>query len=156
MTHDDLVKRADRWLRRTKGCSVAFTEFTTFAVESPDAIGFSSDFSVLIECKASRSDFHADKQKIFRRVPSQGMGQLRYFMAPAGLISPEELPDKWGLLEVHARHVKVVREAKGFADRNRPNEIRFLVSMLRRAQLRIDQPLSEWLRFESKAKGATA
>lgn len=33
---------------------------------------------------------------------------FRYFMAPAGLIAIDELPDKWGLIEVDGRRAKVV------------------------------------------------
>lgn len=37
------------------------------------------------------------------------MGNWRYFLAPEGLISPNELPEGWGLLTVNGRgHVKAV------------------------------------------------
>ena len=63
------------------------------------------DGTVLVECKVSRSDFLADKAKPHRHVG--GIGNWRYYMAPEGLISPNELPEKWGLVEVNARgHLK--------------------------------------------------
>lgn len=63
------------------------------------------DGTVLVECKVTRSDFLADKAKPHRHVG--GIGNWRYYMAPEGLISPEELPEKWGLVEVNARgHLK--------------------------------------------------
>ncbi|GBQ90079.1 hypothetical protein GCM10007866_16160 [Gluconobacter albidus] len=75
--------------------------------ESPDAIGYRvSDMinggSTIVECKVSRSDFLADRKKPHRQ--TGGMGKWRYFMCPEGLISPDELPDKWGLLHVGARN----------------------------------------------------
>ncbi|MCP3944994.1 MAG: hypothetical protein GY710_26450 [Desulfobacteraceae bacterium] len=66
-THDELIKIAEKWL--LKRCGFAFRELTTFASETPDVIGFRQGESILIECKTSRADFHADKKKIFRRRP---------------------------------------------------------------------------------------
>lgn len=99
MTHAELVELAAAWLRSR--CSVVITEMTAVSVtgECPDAIGWSGS-SHLVECKASRADFLADRKKAFRQFPEQGMGTFRYFLAPKGLIKPEELPSNWGLLEV--------------------------------------------------------
>ncbi len=36
-----------------------------------------------------------------------GLGQFRYYLAPAGLIAVDELPPRWGLIEVHGRALKV-------------------------------------------------
>src|ERR1700687_4627835 len=45
----------------------------------------------------------------------------------------------------------VKREARGHPERNLAAEVRFLSSMLRRAQIRIGtRPLSEWLRGENR------
>jgi len=45
----------------------------------------------------------------------------------------------------------VKREARGHPERNLIAEVRFLSSMLRRAQIRIgERPLSEWLRGENR------
>ncbi|KKK54365.1 hypothetical protein LCGC14_3085490, partial [marine sediment metagenome] len=65
--------------------------------EIPDALGFASRKSTLIECKASRSDFLSDKKKSFRQKPDEGMGCLRYYLTPPGLVDPDELPENWGL-----------------------------------------------------------
>lgn len=63
------------------------------------------DGTVLVECKVSRADFLADKAKPHRH--AGGVGNWRYFLAPEGLIAPDELPAKWGLVEVNARgHLK--------------------------------------------------
>lgn len=100
--HDDLVELAAKWLKGTAGCSVVLSEIVAYTVwgEIPDAIGWKSHNTILIECKTSRADFLADKSKAFRVNPAKGMGILRYFFAPAGLIRADELPPGWGLLEV--------------------------------------------------------
>lgn len=115
LTHAGLCALAVRWLKRPPsaggpGCIVAISEPRAEAYgECPDAIGFRAghlDGSVLVECKVSRADFLADKAKLHRQ-PGCGMGTWRYYMAPAGMLRPEELPERWGLLEVNSRgHVK--------------------------------------------------
>lgn len=127
-------------------------EFATAADENPDVIGWASGAgSVLIECKLSRSDFLRDAAKTVRRNPRAGMGQRRFYLCPAELIQVKDLPPKWGLLWVSKGQVIVKREARGHSDRNLAAEVRFLSSMLRRAQIRIGtRPLSEWLRGENR------
>ena len=107
MTHTELTLRAEKWLCDTVGCGVVFRELVacTLSGESPDALGFRHSTSVLVECKASMSDFYKDKQKRFRRIPETGMGRTRYFMCPPNLIKPEQLPEKWGLLWVYPKKV---------------------------------------------------
>lgn len=120
MTHSDMCKLAVAWLKRPysrggHGCKVAIDEcITGWSGEIPDAIGYCStgqplrDGTVLVECKVSRADFLADRSKPHRQ--SGGVGNWRYFMAPEGIIATEELPDRWGLVEVNARgHLKVRR-----------------------------------------------
>ena len=108
MTHEELVKRAERWLK-TMGCGVVFNDsFRTGTItgEQPDAIGWRDGLSLLVECKASRADFFADKKKHFRRDPGEGMGDWRFIMCPPGLIQVGELPEGWGLLYVHPRKIE--------------------------------------------------
>lgn len=120
MTHSELCKLAVAWLKRPHsrgghGCKVAIDECQTgWTGEVPDAIGYCStgqplrDGTVLVECKVSRADFLIDKSKPHRQVG--GVGNWRYYMAPEGIINAEELPAKWGLVEVNARgHVKLRR-----------------------------------------------
>lgn len=92
-THGELVTLAETWLWR-QGCGVVFAELSTLATpETPDAIGFRTTTSILIECKATRADFLADKNKPFRRDPSRGMGDWRFYFTPKGLINKSELPE---------------------------------------------------------------
>ncbi len=144
ISHEELVQRAFLYLQFSKRCSVVFKERRTSVSETPDAIGFRGGFSFLIECKASRADFLSDKKKWFRRRPEQGMGHERYFMAPIGLLEPEEIPDGWGLLEVYEippmcrnRTVKITKESKRFSESERymSVEISYLVSAIRRLNI---------------------
>jgi hypothetical protein len=120
MTHSEMCKLAVMWLKRPysrggHGCKVAIDECQTgWSGEIPDAIGYCStgqplrDGTVLVECKVSRADFLADRTKPHRQ--AGGVGNWRYFMAPEGLIKLDELPQKWGLVEVNARgHLKLRR-----------------------------------------------
>lgn len=123
MTHNDLCLVAAKWLKRANsnggpGCHIAVTECRSgWTGEIPDAIGFRAagfdDGSVVVECKTTRADFLADRKKAHRS--EGGLGNWRYFMAPAGLIKPDELPAGWGLLEVNGRgHVKVIAGLAAF------------------------------------------
>lgn len=102
LTHDELCQIACRFLQNN-GFKVAFHDRFVAAVatgEQPDAIGFRNLASCLIEVKCSRADFLADKKKSFRRMPNQGMGDWRFFMAEPGFIDVSDLPPGWGLLHV--------------------------------------------------------
>lgn len=67
--------------------------------ERCDALLFTSNSSFMIETKISRSDFLADFKKPHRQ--NGGLiGNYRYYACPKGLIKPEEIPEKWGLIYV--------------------------------------------------------
>src|SRR5690554_3167455 len=136
-THKRLVRRMAQWLKGTKRMSVVCSELSTRVSETPDVIGWQSGEttapSILIECKVSRADFLADGKKWFRRHASMGMGDRRYVAAPKGLLSPEEMPDGWGLLEVD-RFVRVVKEAEAMSA-SKGRECVMLVSALRRLEI---------------------
>lgn len=97
-THLELVHIAEKWL--LKRCGFAFKELSTNAMEIPDAIGFRADTSILIECKTSRQDFLNDRKKIFRENWWLGAGRFRFYLCEKGLIKPDELPERWGLIYV--------------------------------------------------------
>lgn len=147
MTHEQLVKRAAEWLR-LKGYTIVITELRTLASETPDAYGYKGGISTVIECKASRADFLADKKKRFRACPQYGMGDQRYFMVPKGLVSESELPSGWGLLEVSEKQVRYVKKA----DRTRANkdaETILLASVIRRLEI----STAVFVRQESEVEG---
>jgi hypothetical protein len=134
MTHTELVARAARWLR-SQGCGTVVAEKLPVSFEEPDAIGWkASGWSVLVECKASRADFRRDAKKPFRNCPVLGMGYRRYFMAPAGIIPVDEVPDGWGLIEVVGRRACVLLESKSFIERSHHHELCLLLAYVRRAE----------------------
>ena len=141
ITHDMLVEAAAAWLRSR--CSVVITEMAHLESETPDAIGWRSKTSILIECKASRADFLADRRKPFRRDPGAGMGAVRYYCAPAGMLKPEELPEGWGLLELRAGRLREAKQpAKKAFQRRHIAEITLLLSALRRIGQTVSPGLS--------------
>ena len=135
MTHEDLRKRAIRWLTNTKHCGVVLSELVTQLSEIPDAVGWQSWASYLVECKVSRSDFRAQQDKPWMR-SGRGVGQFRYYMVPDSLISVDDLGDSdWGLLWASEYQVRVIKMAPR-REPNREDEIRMLVSALRRVKAR--------------------
>jgi hypothetical protein len=125
------------FLRRNREfrCPVVIAELRTQCTEIPDVLGFHGlGSTVLIECKVSRADFLADKDKWFRAREEKGVGDHRYYAAPAGMLSPEELPDGWGLLEVTGGTVRRVRKAE-FMEANKRAEVAMLMSAMRRLEL---------------------
>lgn len=130
MTHAQLIEQAAGWLRKRRH-TVIITDMASAAQETPDAIGWGSHHSTLIEAKASRADFLADRHKPWRRDPERGMGNLRYYITVPGVIKFEELPPKWGLLELTAEKIRVRVTASGQAC-NQWAEQKLLVSAIRR------------------------
>ena len=117
LNHDQLVHMACSWLKRVAGCGVIFNDGDKAVVntyELPDAIGFRSNASIMIECKNSKSDFERDKLKKTRVAPELGMGDWRFYLCPEGLILPHDLPEGWGLLyAINTRTVKGVSGVPG-------------------------------------------
>lgn len=132
MTHGDLVGCAAKWLEKQQRCSVIVTEIATAAFECPDALGWQGARSLLVECKASRSDFMADRQKPFRANPEFGIGRQRYFLTLPGVVAIEELPEKWGLLELTGTKIRTIKGAEAFSHYNTHNELFILLSAIRR------------------------
>lgn len=128
--HAGLIEMAAEWLRK-KGCAVVITDMAHGGSETPDAIGWRGSYSRLIECKTSRADFLADREKSFRRMAANGMGYQRYFLCPQGMIRPDELPAGWGLLEVGKRVVQSV-ESQHFYEYAARQEVSLLLSAIRR------------------------
>jgi hypothetical protein len=133
MNHKQLVEIGYRWLLKSGGCGVALKELKSINQEIPDVIGFSSHHSYVLECKISRGDFLKDKKKGHREF---GMGDYRYYICPTGLIKPEELPAKWGLIYVSIEHkAKCIKKHKWDEDKfekDRFAEQRLMYSVMRR------------------------
>lgn len=127
--HQQLVVAGRAWLERR--CHVVISEMAS-QTEEPDVIGWRQEGSILIECKASRADYRADIDKLFRLQASTAMGRLRYYLVPKGLITVDEVYSGWGLLEWGGRWIKVVKEAPPQVAYGWQSEMRLLISALRR------------------------
>jgi hypothetical protein len=107
--HDDIRDAAIAFIKQTHGFHRWMTEtriraFWTGAsamAEIPDAIGFHSDSTVVIEAKVSEADFAADQLKVSRKKPGIGMGSFRYYVVPEHLIESYQVREPWGLLYVN-------------------------------------------------------
>ena len=131
ITHDDLVESAARWLRKEN--YIVITEMSDGVSEKPDAIGWrAGSETTLIECKVSRSDFLADKKKYSRQ--RLGMGDLRYYLTPKGLISTDELPHMWGLLEYKNKrnHPRIAMQPMEHQEKDLRAEMGLICTALRR------------------------
>ena len=103
ITHEQLVISAARWLVSAKQCNPVFCEKGSSKTgEMPDAIGWTSKGSILVECKVSRDDFIADLRKPFRVSPEKGLGKFRFYC-----VTPEfyiytlaKIPVGWGVVLV--------------------------------------------------------
>lgn len=105
ITHKELVKIAVKWAMGRH--NVVISERGAIN-EIPDVVGLHYAYTTLIECKASRADFQRDKFKITRRHSDICIGNYRIYCAPHGLLSEDDIPETWGLLEVYpSGHVKL-------------------------------------------------
>ena len=153
MTHAQLVEKAVGWLR-SYGCGVILSEQACYSGEMPDAIGWKrACHSVLVECKISRSDFLADREKPFRQKSNLGMGSERFYLTPPGLLDAAEIPCGWGLLEYRNRRISILRPSEenlrtstGFR-----REMNLLLASLRRVEVRIEpQTLTDFLKWKNR------
>lgn len=153
MTHPQLVDKACRWLRAYR-CGVVLSEQACVSGEMPDAIGWKRQcHSVLVECKVSRADFLADRDKPFRLKPERGVGCERFYLTMPALAKVEELPEGWGLLEYQRGRIvtlrdssKNLRTARGFR-----YEMNLLLASLRRVELRIEpRTITEFLKWKNR------
>ena len=142
-THDELVDRAGRWLLNSCRCKLVIVRAQPWSCrEHPDAIGWNhAGESVVLECKMSRDDFRADRQKAWR-THGAGMGGKRFYMIPESLWQSDGahlcVPQGIGLLIVGTRRVTVQREAEGRQDRDWAEEICLLVSRLSNGRALLD------------------
>jgi len=153
MTHAQLVEKAVRWLR-SYCCGVVLSEQACASGEMPDAIGWKKAcHSVMVECKVTRADFLADREKPCRLKPERGVGSERFYLTLPGLIKIDELPESWGLLECRRGRIEVQREsaknlrtAVGFR-----YEMNLLLASLRRVEVRIEpQSITDFLKWKNR------
>lgn len=142
--HRSMCLRAAQFLVGSMKCTVGLYEVgSRYVLEKPDAIGFESDgTSILIECKTSRADFMVDKKKIHRS--EGGMGSKRYFFTPEGLLSKDEIPKGWGLVEFRKTSIKKIKESSLF-DADKECEQCLLISALALEQKILDKLVTEFM-----------
>jgi len=153
MTHGQLVRRAIAWLR-SYGCGIVLSEQACVSGETPDAIGWKRRcHSVVVECKVSRADFFADLNKPFRKT-DEGLGCERFYLVPRGLVSAEEMPNGWGLLQCGGRKTEIIVQPPRRAQRTQTgllNEMNLLLASLRRVEVRIEpQTITEFLKWKNR------
>lgn len=136
MTHKECVRRATQWLRASQNCAVVIAERRVVSVtEQPDVLGWhGAGQSVLVECKVSRADFLADRNKLFRRYEDSGVGEQRYFALPKGILALDDLPEGWGWLEIHPHCIRIRRQPTA-KTANKAAETAILVSCIRRLEM---------------------
>ena len=140
--HRRLCELGARWLRRHKenivvpNCPYVTVELVTINQETPDIFGWDFWSTTLIEVKVSRPDFLADGRKHFRKHPEQGMGTLRLYLCPEGLVSPDELPERWGLLEEKNGRITIKVKPEPFQQKDFLNENRLYASVFRRCGIK--------------------
>jgi len=93
--------------------------------EIPDVYAINNNYSVVLECKTSHADFERDRQKRFRRFPKEGLGRFRYYFCEEGVIMPNELPPKWGLIYVYGDGVIKLVHGKAFGHKKNDDKFRF-------------------------------
>lgn len=115
MNHKELVKHGKYWLKSAKQCNPVFAEqgSANFS-EMPDVIGFTSNQTIVLECKSSKSDLYADRKKA-HRANSEGLGNLRYYFLPKWLHQQCTGFDfmGWGVVTIDDKCGFAVRQVRG-------------------------------------------
>jgi hypothetical protein len=155
MTHQQFVRLAEQWLRGRYRCGIVLSEQSCASGETPDVIGWKGACrSVVVECKISRADFFADREKPFRKDPELGMGCERLYLLPQGIIAKHELPAKWGLLECKGRQVQLTVKPSRQSQRSEQGlmrEMNLLLASLRRVEIRIEpQSITDFLKWKNR------
>lgn len=136
LTHRSLCLKASKYLKNQgiqpfHRCSYVVCELERLG-ECPDAFGFGSCTTQLIEVKVSRSDFLSDKNKFWRKFPEFGLGKYRSYLCPEGVINESDLPENWGLLWVDDKG-KIIKVKQAEPQKNNhEQELMLITSILRR------------------------
>lgn len=172
--HSKLCEIGRKWVLRAPSAKggnmhLAFTEIGCQATkEHPDVFALhSSGETIILEAKASRSDFLADKKKSFRAEPDQGMGDFRYYICPKDVVKEEDLKGtQWGLIWVSPGgqctvkrghclnkniHQRVDNERRWRCKKNTDAENKLILSLLIRIGFNVDiSALVEVIKSEAK------
>lgn len=137
--HRELCELGGKWLRNHKFnegpiCTYSVVELVTVQLENPDVFGWDYWQTSLIEVKTSRADFKKDFKKKFKQEGYLGVGMYRYYLCPEGLIKPEELPERWGLLYEKDGEIISIKVPEQFPNEevNGMGQVTILSSIMRR------------------------
>ena len=150
--HYKLCCEGAKWLRKQDYASykIVVVELICIGAENPDVWGtngFNSIFSMTLKTKAnpakansvitSRADFLKDRKKFVRQTQGSkyACGNMRYFLVPEGLVSPDEVPASWGLLEWKDDAISIIKQAQNIPCENH-GELAILCSIMRREGLK--------------------
>lgn len=114
-------------------------ELVTLTAENPDIWATNGYQTTLVEVKTSHADFLADQKKWVRSeaadIADKCLGNFRYYLCPNGVISENELPDKWGLLVYDGKHITKVKPAK-YQKSSTDAELLVVTSIMRRCGIK--------------------
>ena len=129
-------KSAEPWECANKYVAV---ELVTLTAENPDIWATNGYHTTLVEVKTSHADFLADQKKWVRSEEAQKadlcLGNFRYYLCPKGVISEDELPEKWGLLENDGKTITKVKRAT-YQKSSTDAELLVLTSIMRRCGIK--------------------
>ncbi len=114
MTHSECIEHVANWLRSQSQsysplrCKIILKEYHGYNLskEYPDILGTGMRNDINIECKVSRQDFFHDQKKNHKHP----FGNFKFYACPEGLIKPEEIPEKFGLIYVNKKTCKVIKK----------------------------------------------
>lgn len=121
--HHDLGATLATWLARSGRACWTNVEFRVRSAEAvqlvrPDVFSINATLNperieaAVHEVKVSRSDFLADVAKPAKRAGYAAISERFYYVAPEGLLQPEEMPEDAGLLVARGEEFVVAKRAK--------------------------------------------
>lgn len=99
---------------------------------------------IAYEIKVSRSDFNHELDNPLKRRFAETVADECYFAMPINMVSPDEIPQGWGLIEMNKGGLRVKKRATQRAIENLP--MSFIASLARRLSDPPQQlPAATWL-----------
>lgn len=118
-----LIDSGSKWLKNhpksvpIPSCDVVVTNLTNFTSmgEKPDVIGWCSWRSggIVLDVVLSKEDLVIESSRWYRKVPSFGVGELRFFLCPENVLGAEDVLEDWGLLWCDGEgNIKAIKNAR--------------------------------------------
>lgn len=142
-THKEVADIITAYFMASGRIRIICKEMRSKLKEVPDIYAVDRRGTYMVEVKVSHKDFLADAKKPSRKRPKEGLGKWRYYACPEGIIKPEEVPPKWGLIYVYndgsieiikgKKFTKSVDESRYTFQMNHELEYWALYALLRKA-----------------------